>query len=506
MLSPEQIAKIRSDVGATPLSASGAPSVSLADKLKPQPTETQESVKPSMGMKAVNTAADIVGGRQVAEGLGKSLASGVVSDLSKVESTGSDLQLSILKRINEKKALGEDTSRLESALGMVESDINIAKEARQGYVSDLPTNKQVIGSAARLATTLAGGSLAKGATSLTGAKNATGVISGIVRGTGAGAITGATEGALQGAGLAMEENKSTEDILKSGAFGGVLGGVTGGVLGGVTGGITGAINKSKQAAETFSTKLASVPLTNKEKVNAIYQGRISDPKLLSQAEVQFSKRDEQLGQAIKDIVKPKDTLSGNINSIKTKVSEINNGVKEYVASNKVPFNTNQLSTQLNKGKEDLSLVFASDDAAEKTYNAVTKAFMNTIKNKDTAGLMEARQNFDKLPAIKKLLESDKLGENARKEIVLAVRKSANDYIASLLPDGNVYKNALKQETLMLEALGNIADKSTGIIGKNKLQLLTAEYPLLKWIIGGTATGLVGGAGVGVGSAIIGSTN
>ena len=55
---------------------------------------------------------------------------------------------------------------------------------------------------------------------------------------------------------------------------------------------------------------------------------------------------------------------------------------------------------------------------------------------------------------------------------------------------------------MLEALGNIAESNASIIGKNKLQLLAQEYPVLKWWV----AGLAGGAGVGVGGAIIGSTD
>jgi len=83
---------------------------------------------------------------------------------------------------------------------------------------------------------------------------------------------------------------------------------------------------------------------------------------------------------------------------------------------------------------------------------------------------------------------------------------ANEYIASLLPKGNAYRADLLQQHLMIEALENIAEKNRTMIGKNNLQILAQRYPILKWVIGGTAAGLTGAAGVGVGSAIIGSTD
>ncbi len=153
-------------------------------------------------------------------------------------------------------------------------------------------------------------------------------------------------------------------------------------------------------------------------------------------------------------------------------------------------------------KEESKLIFASDATAEKTYDAVVDEFMKHVGKKDTAGLFAARQEFDKIPAIKKLLDSRALGENVKKSIVLDVRRAANEYIADLLPEGNMYKELLRQESSMIEALGNIADKGASTIGKNGIQMLTEKYPILKWV----ASGLAGGAGIGVGGTIIGSSD
>jgi hypothetical protein len=64
----------------------------------------------------------------------------------------------------------------------------------------------------------------------------------------------------------------------------------------------------------------------------------------------------------------------------------------------------------------------------------------------------------------------------------------------------MYRELLRQESHMIEALGNVADKGASIIGKNNIQLLNERYPILKWAVAGF--GALGG--VGVGSTIIGS--
>lgn len=456
--------------------------------------------------KARNFAVDVVGGGKLAEGLGMGLAAGgVAKDQEKAQKTLFDAQQALIKRIREKKARGEDTSRLEVALTNANAGQAINADLAKDFVDALPTDKEVIGSAVRLGATLSAGKLAEVAGAATGVGTATNFAGGAARGAASGAIVGGVEGGLQGGGLAAEANKSTEEILLSGALGTVSGAALGGTIGAVAGGIGGSLRGQNIRREEFARSLVAPRETAKVKAEAIYQGRLKDPGLFRRAELEFSKRDEQLASAIDDVVSPKATLGENIDAIRYKIDTTDNAVRSYIERNKVPFNTRQLSTRLNSGKDELELVFASDSSAEKTYDAVTKAFMREVGKKDTLGLFNARQNFDQIPAIKKLLDSQALGENARKEIVLAVRKAANEYIASLLPDGNPYKAQMLQQTHALEALGNLAEKSTSIIGKNQIQLLTEKYPILKWVVGGVVGGTIAG-GVGAGSTFIGSSD
>lgn len=461
----------------------------------------------------LNKVAGFFGGKELARGLGMSLAApSVQKDLTAQEKQLSDQAFKLVKKINENKKLGKDTSRLEKALVDLKGTQTIARDVQKDFVSALPSSRQVIGSSLRLGATAGAGVIGGALSKLTALGKATGVVSGAVRGLATGAGLGAVEGAAQGFGLGLEEDKTTAEAGTQAAIGAGLGAVTGGIIGSIGGAVSGGLQGRKIKTEEFTKEFVTPKQSSKIRAEAIQQGRLEDPSLFEKAKISYSKRDEQLASAVDDIVSPQNTLGENIDAIRYKINQTNSGIKTYITKNKIPFNTNQLKSRLEAGKGDLELVFASDQNAEKTYNAVVNAFMKNLEKKDTLGLFQARQDFDKLPAVRKLLESDRLGENARKEIVLTVRRMANDYIAGQLPTGNQYRDLLMNESYMIEALGNISEKAQSIIGKNKLQILTEEYPLLKWLVGGAAVAVTSkllgalGGGVGVGGTVIGSTD
>lgn len=479
-------------------------SVDLTKPQQPTQTKTASGVSQFDPAKA-STIANVVGGEALARGAGLGLAApSVQKGLSESELQLSDTAIQLQKRINQNKKEGKDTSRLENALKELEQEMGTLRGTQEKFVEGLPTTKEVIGSAAQLATTAAAGSIARGATALTGAGKATGIVSGVLRGTAAGGITGGATGALYGASEGLQENKDLYGVASSALIGGVVGTAIGAPIGGITGAISGGLKASQVKKENFLKEFVRPEMDAKERAKAIYQGRLKDPGLFRKAEIGYSSRDEKLANAVKDVVSPKGSLGENIDAIKLRIDQTDDGVRNYISTHKVPFNGNQLRSQLETAKNELDLVFASDATAENTYNKVVDAFIRNVGSKDTLGLFEGRQTFDQLPAVKKLLDSAALGENTRKEIVLAVRKAANEYIASLLPDGSIYKNAMSNQHLMLESLGNLSDKYKNIIGKNNIQLLAQKYPLLKYFVG-TAIGgaLAGGL---VGGAIIGSTD
>ncbi len=454
------------------------------------------------GLKIAEKVADFTGGKELAQAGAVALAKPFVSKkIDETQKMQDDVQNRLIERIKEKDARGEDTTALKSALKELGGEIAATGEGAAELLNpnDL-TRSQVVGDALQLATT-AGGSKVAGAVAGK-AKAATGAVQGLIQGVKAGAPGGAIVGGATGVSQELQKDgeKSLGSVLEQGVKGAIGGAIAGSVLSGVAGAVSGGLKGRALKKDVFIEDLVSPKLTQDVKEQAIKEGRVTEAGLLTKSKIVASNRDKQLADAVKDVVSPKKTTLQNVDAIKTKVSDINNGVKTYIKDNKVPFNTSQLKKQLNSGKGELKLIFASDTQAEKTYNAVVKEFIKTVDKKDTAGLFQARQQFDKIPAIRKLLESQGLGENAKREIVLTARSKANEYVANLLPKGNQYREQLLRESKMIEVIGNIAEKNAASIGKTKLTQIVNEYPILKWVVGGA----VGAAGVGVGGSILGS--
>ena len=495
--------------------------------LTPFQPQTVEQPKPQETV--TEKVAGFTGGKTISQGIGQAIANPeIAKQQEQILNDTVKQQGELLKKKKEIQALGGDTTAIDKGLEYNKQNLEQISSGMEGLLNQKNiTEKQVIGDALQLGTTIAGaGSYSKAG--LTGKKalttglqkelpsalgkvaEATTFGQGVEQGAIQGAKVGVGFGASSGVSGALKENKSASEIAQAGLGGAIEGGARGAVLGGVVGGISGglkgrAIKKANQETN-FAQDLVSPKATEQVKQQALREGRVTEQGLLNASKITPSKRDLELADAVKGVVSSKKSTIENLDAISKKVKEINTGVKAYVAENKVPFNTNQLKTQLNKGKSELNIIFASDKNAEKTYDAVVKEFLKHVDSKDTAGLLDARQEFDKIPAIKKLLDSQGLGENVKKEIVMTARTKANEYIASLLPKGNKYRETLLKESKMIEAIGNIIDKNTGEIGTNKLQIFEKKYPIIAGALGGVGATLLGLKAIGVGKSIIGSTD
>jgi hypothetical protein len=247
-----------------------------------QGNQFDEAAKPQGFLeKARNLATGIFGGGKLAEGAGMSIAApSLQSNLGEAQQEGSDIALELTKRIGDKKARGEDTSRLESALSSLQISDVATQDVQQDFTEALPTNKEVIGSSLRLGGTLAGGSIAK---AFTPATKATGVLQGIGQGAKVGALTGATEGAIQGAGIGLERNQDAGGVIGSALGGAALGGVTGGIVGGAIGGVTGQMNKTQALNAQKEALLKSKPDSTVAKYTLDGQGKVATDPVAQEA-------------------------------------------------------------------------------------------------------------------------------------------------------------------------------------------------------------------------------
>jgi hypothetical protein len=458
-------------------------------------------------------ATAVFGGGKLAEGIGGALVSKEVRETLDEETKQTlELQEKIQERIVKARKEGKDTSRLEAALTNAQNLTGTLTGGQVAFAEALPTTREVIGSTARLGATLAGGAMAQQANKMVALGKATNFFGGALRGAASGAGVGAIQGAIHGGGIAAERDATGREIATSAGLGAAGGAVLGGAIGAVGGGLTGVSQGRARAREEFTRRLVAPKETTKVRAEAITKGEFEDPTLFKKAQLSITQHDEQMAAAVDDVVQPKASLRENVDAIRLKINRVGAGVEDYVTKNKAPFNEAQLRAKLNAAKGDSRLIFAGDKTSERIYDAVIDEFVENVGKKDTLGLFKARQTFDRIPAVKKLLQSEGLGENVRRQVVLDVRRAANNYVADLLPQGNVFKEVLFDEHLMFEALGNIGESNATIIGKNGLQLLMNEYPAIKWLIGGAAAGgayslgarLSGG--VGAGSTIIGSTD
>lgn len=495
MLTQQQIDEMDKITGL----ASTTPQSNRLDELKALRASTP---LPKTKETIIEKVAGFTGGKILGQGVGQAISNPQIKkQQDEALNLAMEQQTQILKKRKEVADLGGDTSVYDKLLA--DSQINlqdISSKTEQLMNQKGITGKQVAGDVLQLGTTLAGAGTLPGAAK--GTIAATTFKEGAKAGIKLGAKTGAIYGASSGVSEGLKKDMSAGDIAIEGAKGAAIGLGTGAVLGGLTGGIIGKVKGAKAAKivkqQDFAEDLV-MPKTTPELIEKARKtpGRIKEMGVLGQEKLLPSEYDKANAEIVKQFVSPKFTPQKNIDSIGSEVNKITEGVKEYVKVNKVPFNTNQLTKQLNKGKDDLNIIFASDKQAEKTYNAVVKEFIKHVESKDTAGLLDARKDFDKIPAIKKLIESQGLGENTKREVVKQVRSSANKYISSLLPEGNKYKSSLLSQTRMIEVMENIIEKNNDRIGRNKIQYLVKKYPYLKTV--GYGLGLLGLGRIGVGA-------
>jgi hypothetical protein len=255
-----------------------------------------------------------------------------------------------------------------------------------------------------------------------------------------------------------------------------------------------AEKRAAKQANSYALKITAPRLTPTEAGGTIAKNNFQDQGILAKGKALPTPHDNLVAESVADVVQPKGSLSENVDAISQKISQTNLGAREMIAQRNAPLDVNKLDSYFAKAKEDSKLIFASDPTAERTYDAVIDAFRRNIASPDTMGVFDGRQSFDQLPAIQKLLNTEGMGENVRREVVLGVRNAANQYIADALPANNPYRKAMQAESRMIEALGNIGANNQKVIGSNKIQLLLKEYPILKWVIGagiGTAAGSEG---------------
>ncbi len=115
-----------------------------------------------IGQKVARGALDLTGGRELARGAGLGLAAiGTAKETEETQATARQQMDVILDRIKQARAEGRDTSRLMKQLERATELGGFGADVLGGLVEQAPSTKQVLGSAAQLATTAVAPSLFK---------------------------------------------------------------------------------------------------------------------------------------------------------------------------------------------------------------------------------------------------------------------------------------------------------------------------------------------------------
>jgi hypothetical protein len=232
-------------------------------------------------------------------------------------------------------------------------------------------------------------------------------------------------------------------------------------------------------------------LSTAEKESALMTGRAKQK--FGQITIQPSELDKQVGSAVADVVSNRKNPIQNIDAINAKIAKVAQETEAGLALDKTGFNTNQLKSYLNGLKEESRVVFGTEKSLENSYDSVINEFVRIQKNhpQNIGGALAARKEFDvvmkkKFPNLFKNPMSDITKYNA----ILDVRRGVNDFIESRLPEGNIFKDQLKQQTLMFKAQKNVAQNAVASVDKHvmdRVMSLLRKNPLISVYTGGILT-------------------
>ncbi len=233
-------------------------------------------------------------------------------------------------------------------------------------------------------------------------------------------------------------------------------------------------------------------LSKAEKITALGAGRASKKGVLGTLEIAPSPRDLDVAKSVSGLVSKKKDVVGNIGAVRGAIRKEAESTIVGLEKNNAIFNTSQLSSKLRSIEKPPLLV--SDATLNNAYSIAQAKFLDFVNKqpKKLSGLLKARKEFDVW--VEK--QFPKIFDDARysplEKAIKDMRNAANDFVAEKLPDGSIYKNSLRKQNLMYDAISNMAEKAYRDVGTSVIDRLSKKYPTATKIIKyGGAAGIVG---------------
>jgi hypothetical protein len=244
----------------------------------------------------------------------------------------------------------------------------------------------------------------------------------------------------------------------------------------------------------------------KEGTEAVIAGKVQGGGRFKQIELKTTPLDIETARVVSDVVNPNGNPYRNIDKIQDKISkrgyEIDNVVLNKDA-NSIHIGTGEsdpLIPYFNKAKAQNDVVFGKDPTIQNSYDSVIDLFQQERAKQpnNLSGIYKARQNMDRILREKfgpDVLEKD-AKDVARKTAMQDIHEQVANFISDTLPQGNRFKQLLKDEALMYRAKRHIALNNPPVVSKTvmgKIGNFIHQHPFAVFAgLGGTgfATGII----------------
>lgn len=289
-----------------------------------------------------------------------------------------------------------------------------------------------------------------------------------------GALTGAETGALTGFGQkAQEEGATALEAAKSSLKGAALGAAVGGAAGAASSALSRAAALTRKEAKIVD--LVSPQLTKTEKAAAIASGRAKESGVFKTAKLSPDKKTLETARAVSDFVDPKKSLPANVNAVRSANMKEAQSLKEIVSGSKAIISPNELKKRLRSIERPPMLIADSKQAS--LYQQAEDKFLKFVQEEPgtPSGLLEARKKFDGWieDNIPKIWDEPTMRPLHR--ALRDMRTAANDHLAEKLPD-IAFKDSLRKQNLMYEAIDNMSDKAVAELNMGPIQRAAKKYP------------------------------
>jgi hypothetical protein len=458
-----------------------------------------------------------------AVGLGKTIgaaaSTGKVSDtLSAANTRQTGATAELAKRISEKKARGEDTTRLEQELNRAQGATLQMPSVREINPALNKTNSQVVGEVAGTALEALSGRIGKGAVDAA-SKTAGNLLSGataknVALGTGLGYALDVTQG-LQG-------NRGENRTGMAAAIPGVgtaVGVGTAGLLGAAKVGsaltrkVANAYDPEAIAQKGLdeAIELTAPVLNKKGSIQAFERsgmpGGVESQGALGTYKTTATPRQIEIAQSVQDIVSKKKGPIDNIVSINENIASISEKeIAPFLEANPAPFNVKTLNAYLRDTTEIPDFIKA-DSTLQNMYDLTRQRMLAVAEKypKTTKGLWDARKEFDALAESQSInLDPMSTQANTIKQAVQDTRRAVNDFIAKNTPGGDENFTAkLRQLSNMYAARGNIAEQNYKLLDRNVVSRYLKQNPTKAKFLRGFGTVAATGLGLGGTSWLLG---